>query len=143
MAESLFNHEAHRLKLKDWHARSCGTAAQPYIHFPSGTRNALAAYGIERSHHTPVLVNVGLIEWADLVFAMGGNHLSVLESLYPDFKHKLRLFLEEAGLGKADVADPMGQPPEIFAKCCAIIDKGIRGIIEKHAKLDKLEKPRS
>ena len=144
MAEYLFNLEARRLHLKDWRARSCGTAAQPYIHLPSDTSKALAVYGIRHVEHKPALVNANLIGWADIVFAMASNHLAVLESLYPDDRQKFHLFLEQAGLGKADVQDPMGQVPEIYAKCCALIKKGIQEIIEKNAKLPKLtEKPRS
>jgi protein-tyrosine-phosphatase len=141
MAEYLFNQEVRRLNLVGWEARSCGTTAQPHIRIPSGTRQILAIHGIDHIEHRPTLVNPNLVDWADAVFAMASNHLEVLKSLYPNDHHKIYLFLEHAGLGKHDVEDPMGQVPEIYAKCCALIKQGIRGIIEKNAKL--IEKPRS
>lgn len=141
MAEYLLNHQAQKLKLDGWQARSCGTAAQPYLQVPLETHKVLADYGINHFHHRATLVNPALIDWADIVLAMSSNHLEALHSLYPASHQKLRLFLESAGIGKKDVADPMGQALEVYAKCCSLIEKGIRGFIEKNANLT--EKPRS
>jgi protein-tyrosine-phosphatase len=111
------------------------------MRIPDGTTNALASHGVTKVSHRVQLVNLAMMDWADIVFTMGSNHLEALKSLYPNHQKKLRLFLEDAGLGTKDVEDPMGQSSLVFKECCDTIKDGVRRIIGKYAKLT--EKPRS
>jgi len=132
MAESLFNHLAPQANREGWEARSCGTAAQKNFPIPSGVRKALARYGVTRVEHVPQLVSRELVVWADSVLAMTSAHREALQALYPDSAGKMHLFLEKAGLGAEDIADPIGQHDEIYQECCRIIQAGVRNLIKNH-----------
>ena len=134
MAEFLFNKLVKDMKLASWEAKSAGTAAQPHFPIPSGVRKALAGHGITTVEHTPALVSPALMRWATHVFTMTQNHLEALESLHPDHKAKIALFMEAAGLGKIGVSDPIGKSDALYAQCAAQIEKGILGVIEKNGK---------
>ena len=132
MAQFLFNKAARERRLP-WESLSCGVAAERYFQVPDGVRKALAARGINEIEHTPQLVTRELLRWADLILPMSRAHAEYLTDQYPEFTDKIHLFLEAAGLSRADVEDPIGKADETYLRCCDLIERGVEALIQKHA----------
>jgi len=140
MAEFLYNKAAASRRLAGLEARSCGLAAERYFPIPSGVKKALGARGVAEVAHTAQLVTRDLQRWADAVFPMTRGHRDALWDAFPEFRDKTRLFLEAAGESDGDVDDPIGQPDAVYERCCALIEKGVEGILRRHA--DTTARPR-
>ena len=67
----------------------------------------------------------------DLVLAMDRGHLEILERLSPpQCRHKLRLYLDFAGLPGTDVPDPYYGGPDGFEQLLDIAEAASRGLLE-------------
>lgn len=127
MAEHLLNHWAKQRGL-ELEARSCGTAAESWYEMPESARRLLAEAGIPEVEHKPSLLTRDRLRWADLVLVMTEAHLEHVIGLYPEFTAKTRLLRDAAGLGEEDVADPMGKPHEVFARCMAVLKESLEAL---------------
>lgn len=116
----------------DVKAKSCGTAANPDFPTPADIGLVLGERGIKFMDRRPVPVSAGLASWADVILAMTTGHHEQLLNQYPEYKSKIKLFLEFAG-GTGNVPDPIGQRVEIYRNCRDTIEKGLTTILEKHA----------
>ncbi|OGR59763.1 MAG: hypothetical protein A2X36_15845 [Elusimicrobia bacterium GWA2_69_24] len=133
MAEFLLRKLAADRGLAGWEARSNGVAAEGYFKIPSGVRTALADRGIAQVAHTPELVGRDAMTWADLVVPMTRAHRDHLTDQYPEFGSKIKLFLELAGKGAGDVADPIGQSDAVYRRCRDELEQGLGRIIDAYA----------
>ena len=131
MAERLFNKLASAAKRRGWAARSCGLAAQPFVSVPEEVWAALAPYDVKADAHRPTRINPEAVGWASDVYAMTSSQRDALKSMYPDKAGHIHLFLEAAGLEPRDVDDPIGQKSEVYKRCCEIIHRGVRALIER------------
>lgn len=138
MAERLAAKIAAQARL-DWSVRSCGVAADLHYRVPEGVRKALAAEGVAEIEHRPQLVGRPLLGWADLALAMTAAQVEEVLERFPEFGGKVRLLNAEAGLGGADIADPMGRPDRVFADCC----RRIRAAVEALARAKRESSPGS
>ncbi len=141
MAQFLFNRAVEERGLNGWEARSCGIAADPGFEIPSPVPRVLAQRGIENFSYIPRTPSLQLLEWADGIYAMARNHREALKEYFPQTRDKTELFLEAAGLGARDIADPIGQGERVYAQCRDLIEEGVRRLIDKHA--PSTAKPRS
>lgn len=132
MAQFLLNRLAARRGLSGWEARSAGIAAERHFPVPDGVRNALREREIVDIQHVPQLVHRELLGWADAVLPMTRMHRDALLDEYPEYTDKTFLFLDYAGQGKADVADPIGRPDAVYLRCRDIIEAGLEAIVERH-----------
>ncbi|HTP62873.1 MAG TPA: low molecular weight protein-tyrosine-phosphatase [Burkholderiales bacterium] len=65
----------------------------------------------------------------DLLLAMDRGHLQILRRMSPqEHRHKLRLFLEFAGLKDADVPDPYYGGAEGFEQVLDMVEAASRGL---------------
>lgn len=89
--------------------------------------------GIDIESHNARLVNKEIINKADIVFAMTQRHYDELISRFPESKDKIFILKEYAGIeeGEKNVADPIGEPEEVYEKCARIIEESLEKIIEK------------
>ena len=133
MAERLLRKMAADRGLAGWEARSAGIAAERYFAVPSGVVKALAERGATPEGHVPQLAGREVLAWADLVVAMTQGHREALLEQYPEFTSRTRLFSELAGRGEADVADPIGQPDEVYRRCRDEIETGLDAYLRNHA----------
>ncbi|TBR20962.1 low molecular weight protein arginine phosphatase [bacterium] len=133
MAERLLLKLAADKGLKGWEARSAGMAAERYFPVPGGVKRALADRGTNADGHVPQLVSRELLAWADVVAPMTAGHRDALLEEYPEFTSKTKLFSELAGRGEADVADPIGQPDEVYRRCRDELASGLDAYLRNHA----------
>ena len=67
----------------------------------------------------------------DLLLAMDRGHLEFLQCMSPqEHRHKLRLFLEFAGQGNADVPDPYYGGPGGFEQVLDMVEAASRGLLD-------------
>jgi protein-tyrosine phosphatase len=67
----------------------------------------------------------------DLILAMDRGHLQFMERLCEaEQRHKLKLFLDFAGLREADVPDPYEGGPEGFEKVLDMVEAASRGLLD-------------
>lgn len=133
IAEYLLGKMAGDRELADWEARSAGTAADPSFPTPDGVGTALGERGIDFTSRRPQPVSRELMEWADTILPMTGDHREQILNAYPEHKDKIRLFLEFADGGKGNVDDPIGRPASAYRRCRDVLEKGLEHILERHA----------
>ena len=76
-------------------------------------------------------IGPGDFEAFDLVLAMDRGHRGILEQLSPpQHRHKLRMYLEFAGLPETDVPDPYYGGPDGFEQVLDIVEAASRGLLE-------------
>jgi protein-tyrosine-phosphatase len=127
MAEHLLRHWSAQRGL-GLEVRSAGTAAESWYEMPEHARRLLAESGVPPAEHKPSLLTREQLRWADLVLVMTEAHLDHIVGLYPEFTRKTRLLREAAGLGAADVDDPMGASLEVFARCLAVLRESLEAL---------------
>ncbi|MGC1481888.1 MAG: serine hydroxymethyltransferase [Chthoniobacterales bacterium] len=70
-----------------------------------------------------------LIEESDFIFAMTRDHQRLMEMLFPISGGKVRLLREFDEVSR-DVPDPIGQGPEVYARCKDTIKKALPAILD-------------
>lgn len=70
-----------------------------------------------------------LIGQFDFIFAMTRDHQRLMEMLFPTSRDKVRLLREFDEIAR-DVPDPIGQGPEVYARCKDTIKKALPAILE-------------
>jgi glycine hydroxymethyltransferase len=78
----------------------------------------MAEIGIDLSHHVSQALRVPLVEQADFIFTMTRQQQDAIQTIYPMAAEKtflLREFENSEVIGK-DIADPIGQPAEIYRR---------------------------
>jgi protein-tyrosine phosphatase len=77
------------------------------------------------------LVEEGDFESFDLILAMDRGHLKLLRAASPpQHRHKIRLYLEFAGMPDTDVPDPYYGGPDGFEQVLDVTEAASRGLLE-------------
>lgn len=99
--------------------------------------------GIDIANHKARLVNKEIMNEADMIFAMTQRHYDELASRFPESKGKIFILKEYAGqvgldakssngkFPEKNVADPIGEPEEVYEECARIIEECLEKIINK------------
>jgi len=85
--------------------------------------------GIDISKKRSEPVTDGLVEEASAIFAMTRDHRRLLELLFPAAAGKVHLVLEFERDAR-DVPDPVGQGPEIYARCKDTIKRALPSVLK-------------
>ena len=93
---------------------------------------AMAELGIDIAAHCSQSLRVPLVETADFIFTMTRQQQDTIQTLYPMAAEKtflLREFEDAEVIGK-DVADPIGQPLEVYRRTRDQIKRALPSIVE-------------
>jgi len=82
---------------------------------------ACAAKGIDIKAHKSITLSRELIEESDFIFAMARMHRERITALSPEAASKCALLAENE-----DIADPIGQPQEVFNNCAELMEKAVK-----------------
>jgi len=82
---------------------------------------ACAAKGIDIKAHTSRTLSQQLIEESDFVFAMTRMHCERIIALSGEAANKCVLLAENE-----EIADPIGQPQEVYSNCADLIEKAVK-----------------
>ncbi len=95
-------------------------------------------FEIDLSDHLSKSLDMDIIKEADLILAMDRRIRSDIEGVFPTVRGKVKLLGEyfPPPYQGDDVADPVGEPPEILRQCIQYIQEGIEGL------LNELQRPR-
>ena len=85
---------------------------------------ACAAKGIDISAHRSRALSRELVEESDFIFAMCLSHRERVVTLSPEAASRCVLLAE----GK-DIADPIGQPQQVYNECAEQIESAVRKIV--------------
>ncbi len=105
-----------------WQVGSAGTAA---LDGDEAAENAIAAMeemGIDIRSHRARLVNLSMIEDADLILAMTERHRDAVIALVPDAADKIRVLA---------MADPYGMPLEVYRECALELSRQLRELTDE------------
>lgn len=69
--------------------------------------------GLELADHTSQPLSERLVQQADLIFTMTRSHRHAILTEWPDAAERVRLVCND----RSDVSDPIGGPPEQYARC--------------------------
>ncbi len=123
-------------KLKNVHSadwldiKSCGTGATPGLKVPKIVLKIILDEGVDLSDHISTPVNKLIAGVSDYIFTMEEHHKNEIIRRYPELKDRVYLLKEFAinrKLDEPDVADPIGQPDEVYLQAAA----EIKGLVEK------------
>jgi tRNA threonylcarbamoyl adenosine modification protein (Sua5/YciO/YrdC/YwlC family) len=81
---------------------------------------ACAAKGIDIKAHKSTTLSRQLIEESDFIFVMARMHCERITTLSPEAANRCVLLAEE------DIADPVGQPQQVFNSCADLIEEAVK-----------------
>jgi protein-tyrosine-phosphatase len=81
----------------------------------------MRAYGLDLGSHRARCVSAELLAQYDLILTMEAGQAEALRIEFPGAAPRVRLFSAAAG-SEGDVADPIGQPPEVYPALAAEIE---------------------
>ena len=90
-------------------------------------------FEIDLSDHLSKSLDMDIVEEADLIVAMDRRIRADVEGVFPTVRGKVKLLGEyfPPPFQGDDVADPVGEPPEILRQCIQYIQEGIEGLISE------------
>lgn len=107
MAEGIFKNIAKNMDL-NLKISSAGISALDGDRVSAGAVKAMKNIGIDISGYKSSLVNIELVEEADIILTMSNSHKDILSSRFPNFRDKIYL-LNDYAFGKTnDIEDPFG-----------------------------------
>ena len=123
MAMAVLNH----LGKGKYVAESAGIMADKGAPINEKAKNALLSAGIEPTEnnrfteHIARQLNMGIMESADKIVAVGAGHAMMIIQAFPMFASKVTSF-------EKSVTDPFGQSQEIYDKCLEEITEQVRNM---------------
>ena len=99
---------------------SAGTIGMTGAPASSEAVKSCAARGINIRHHRSEALTRELVEQCDLIFAMEQMHRDTVITLDQRSAEKCMLLAEN------DIADPIGQPQQVYNDCAELIEKAIK-----------------
>jgi len=120
MAESALRH---RLAGEAIVVESAGLAALVGNPIDPLAESVLVEHGLSAKHHVARQVDASLIGAADVVLAMDRRHVSAILALAPHARGKT--FLLGRWQGDIEIADPYGQPRDVFEQTYRMIDEAV------------------
>jgi len=109
---------------------SAGTMAWPGSPAAEQAVQALAAQGIDITHHRATMLTQQAIAQADLILTMTANHKEQVQFIKPDATDKIYTLTEYTG-AEGDITDPFGQPVEIYQNCAQQLEQLITKALDK------------
>ena len=132
MAEAIARAELERRGWQHVDVRSAGTGAVPGTSASGEAVSVARERGVDLSLHTAQLLSPELIEWADLVLAMGPSHMDVLIELGAAEKTAFVTdFIEEAP-GRP-IADPFGGDEECYRETYQELEQAVAALLDRLA----------
>lgn len=128
MAEAVARREIESRGWKHVRVSSAGVAAHPGSPATEGAMSAVGAIGLDLDSHRSRPVDPRLIDWADVILAMGPSHLAVLEAF--GAMGKSALLGEFAGDGAA-VPDPFGGSVEAYRATLAELEELVKRSLDR------------
>ena len=114
MAEALLKKRLSEAGGENVRVWSRGIIGSPVLGVPDEVRRVLQALGTELGPHTSQRLTRADMEEAGLVLVMERAHRLTLLRDYPDAAQKVFQLKVYAGLGEADVEDPIGLPEAVY-----------------------------
>ena len=118
--------ELNALEAAGYRVISAGLAAEPGAGAASEAAKAVAALGATLESHRSRPLTTELIQAADFIVAMTGNHLDAILHHHPEAAGRARL-LDPSGF---DVDDPIGAGAEVYRETAAAIDRFLRDLLD-------------
>ncbi len=117
---------------RDWRVVSAGTWATEGRPASGYAIEEMASRGIDLRPHRSRPVDESLMEQADLVLVMTGNHAEALSATFPNHAHKVHLLSEMVG-EPHDISDPYGGTRLVYSYIAQeleeLIDEGYERIV--------------
>lgn len=135
MAEGLARAIAEELGLRGLTFASAGTLAWPGDKAADNAIATLAEMGIEISDHRATQLTPELIAEADLILTMTEGHRRQVLNMAPEAQDKVFTLSSYAGVA-GDIADPFGQPLEVYKHCAEELQSLIRLALAKFSNLE-------
>ncbi|MBI4248622.1 MAG: hypothetical protein HY611_03885 [Elusimicrobia bacterium] len=132
MAHQLLKRVIRTRPLVDWHADSCGLAANPAFPAPLHVKTVLSREGIVDFEHTPRQITGRLVEWADLVLVMEEDQKKVVERRFASSRTPVALLRGHVDLPEPEIEDPVHLPLEVYERCFARIKEAVEALVEKY-----------
>jgi protein-tyrosine-phosphatase len=130
MAEAIARAEIER---RGWHhvdVRSAGTGAVPGTGASGEAVIVARERGIDLSLHAAQPLSAELIEWADLVLAMGPSHMLALVDMGAAEKAAFVTDFTEEAPGRA-IADPFGGDQESYRETYLQLEHAVAGLLDR------------
>jgi len=117
MAEGLLRHMLRGRN--DVQVASAGLAALDSMRATDLAIDVMAELGMDISSHVSQSMSADLVRQADFIFVMTHQHQDTLQTLFPSAAEKtflVREFEESIAGENKDIADPIGQPLEVYRR---------------------------
>ena len=126
---------------KAFSVASAGTAACDGMKAASTAVNVLEEMGIDLSGHRTKSLTRKMVDEADLVIAMTGEHEEDILHLAPDSRTKVIVFGElDSRRENPDIGDPLGGDEEAYRRTSEAIERLVYRLIDYLAELFKVTK---
>lgn len=103
---------------------------------PEAARRAASAFNVSLQEHRPTALHEELVSSSDAVLVMEPAHLERVRRSYPAHRHRIHLLSlfepvasRPGGYARYAIADPYGQPVEVFEACYERITRAVRGLV--------------
>ena len=116
---------------------SAGTMGEVGMDMEPGAIKALAARGLTGIAHSARQLDEGMMDSADVVYALTGRHRDWIASRFPEHAAKVAVLREAAGLPGADVADPYGLSDDDYEICAIRIEEALKILIRRNPHAEK------
>ena len=129
MAEAIARHKASQRGWSHVAVQSAGIAAAPGAPAAAHAVAIAAEHGLDLSDHRSQPLTPELVEWADLILAMGPSHLAALgDAGTPEKAAIVTEFSagEDRGLG---VPDPFGGSVEMYRRTFRELERAVEGLM--------------
>ncbi|MBI4054535.1 MAG: low molecular weight protein arginine phosphatase [Elusimicrobia bacterium] len=117
---------------KDIRISSCGTYGSAQLRVPAVVYELLEKEGISGVAHRSQPLTRESVEQADLILGMSQEHLDEIVERFPGVEGKAHLLRRFVGIeADPDIADPLGQPREVYESCLKTLKESLERLLEK------------
>lgn len=102
---------------RDVEIASAGLAVFPGDPASQQAVEVMAERGLALGGHKARQISGEIVDRSDIIFAMTENHRRALVGMYPQAAAKIHVLAEFAGQPGVDIADPFGQPVDVYRNC--------------------------
>jgi len=132
MAQGLLQKILKEKGIENVEVRSAGIAALPSYGIYGVLEKILREENIEISNHRPSQITVDIVRDSDLILVMERRHKEAILEMAPEVKDRVFLLKEFAGeTENLDIADPIGQPEDVYRKRLLEIKQYLLKILDK------------
>lgn len=126
--------------------KSAGTFAPENMPATPEATEVMEKRGMDIKRHRSQQFDADLAEWADLILTMEAKHIEQIEAMVPDAEGKAHTLLAYGeyvdgypGDGRYDIADPYGEPYEVYEACANALEAGIAKAVLRMASAKEAE----